>query len=391
MKIAIIADNFSESSLCLAKYVAEEGVEVDYYRFSGVSDNGIAFAFEYPKVKKVFLYHKVVNMKDVPELAPYFAGLPFRLHLLRHSSLYKKIPFLFDYSYKRIVNMLQSEGYDAINLVGGDRMAEFHQEPKMKNIIHSLHEVGIHGKEVLSSPVTDAIIRDKTPVLFFSEATRARFLQLEGAELCTTKAIPFGKFETTLLYDRKLKIETGLNINKPTFLFFGFIRPFKGLDLLEEAMKLLDRRKCDYNMIIAGSGDDPHLPYFNSQENCYVLNKVITNEELNAVFKMSHCVVMPYKSASQTGIAPTAFLFNKPIIATRVGALPDVVHHEENGLLIDANDSLALASSIERLIDNPVLLRKLSCGTKKYGEGDVFDWHRIAKETIKFASNLKNV
>ena len=71
-KVAIVADHFSESSLCLAKYIAQKGVYVDYYRFSGLNDNGIAFAFEYPKVSKFFLYHKTRCPTNVQRKTPYF-------------------------------------------------------------------------------------------------------------------------------------------------------------------------------------------------------------------------------------------------------------------------------------------------------------------------------
>lgn len=115
---------------------------------------------------------------------------------------------------------------------------------------------------------------------------------------------------------------------------------------------------------------------------------MITNQELNAVFKMAHCVVMPYKSASQTGIAPTAFLFGKPIIASKVGALPDVVKHNLNGLLVDPNDAVAFAMAIKSIVDNQALLDSLSKGTLRFGVGDDYDWNNIAKDTITFFEDV---
>ena len=387
-KVAIVADHFSESSLCLAKYIAQKGVYVDYYRFSGLNDNGIAFAFEYPKVSKFFLYHKKVKMSDIPELEPYFKGLPFQLHLIRLSSQYRKIPGLFKFAYRRIVNMLSEEGYDVINLVGGNRMEVFHSEPRLKKIVHSLHEVGTHYEQASSTPLLAAIIKDETPVLFFSESTRLRFLEIKGAEKCKTNVVPFGKFETTLLYDNNMQIETNLDLAKTTFLFFGFIRPFKGLDILAKAVSHLQEQSMPFNLIIAGSGDDPNLLFFKNQANCFVLNKTVSNQELNSIFKMSHCVVMPYKSASQTGIAPTAYLFGKPIIASKVGALPDVVKHMKNGLLVEPNNAIVLAEAMQLIIEDKELLSSLSQGTSAYGKGDIFDWNIIAENTISFFNDV---
>lgn len=388
-KIAIIADGFPQSSLCLAKYIAELGVHVDYYRFTGLTENGVSFAFDYSRASKLFLYHKKVKPEEIPELADYFDGLPFQMHLLHHSKIYKKIPFLYDFVYKKIVKMLLKEGYDAYNLVGGERMKVFHQHPLLPNLVHSLHEVGSHSERRYSTPLIESIIKDRSPVLFFSDSTRSRFLKLEGAKFCKSAAIPFGKFETIPMYDDNMIINTGLDLKKRTFMFFGYIRPFKGLDILARAMEQLKLRSDKFNVIIAGSGDDPFLDFFKSQSNCFVLNKMISNQELNALFKMADVILMPYKSASQTGIAPTAYLFGKPIIATRVGALPDVVYHEKNGLLIEPENVEELSEAMMRLIDDSDLLKRLSEGTRSYGVDDGYDWHKIAKNTIKFMESIR--
>jgi Glycosyltransferase len=390
MKIAIIAEGFPQSSLCLAKHIAELGVHVDYYRFTGLTEDGVSFAFDYSRVSKYFLYHKKVKSEEIPELSGYFEGLPFQMHLLHHSKIYKNIPFLYNFVYKKIIKMLLKEGYDAYNLVGGERMKVFHLHPLLPNIVHSLHEVGLHSEERYSTPLVEAIISDKTPVLFFSESTRSRFLKLKGAESCKTSAIPFGKFETIPLYDCNLKINTGLDLKKRTFMFFGYIRPFKGLDILAQAMRQLKLESDNYNVIVAGSGSDPFLDFFKNQPNCFVLNKMISNQELNALFKMADVILMPYKSASQTGIAPTAYLFGKPIIATKVGALPDVVIHEKNGLLIEPNNAGALSASMMRLINDSDLLYRLSEGTKSYGKDDAYDWHKIARDTLEFMDSIRS-
>ncbi len=122
--------------------------------------------------------------------------------------------------------------------------------------------------------------------------------------------------------------------------------------------------------------------------NCFVMNKILTNQEINSLNKMATAVIMPYKSASQTGIAPTSFMYGLPIIATKVGALPDVIHHEINGLLVEPENPQKLAEAILRLTNNPDLLNKLKRGVKLYGNGDVYDWRNIAKQTIAFMNKV---
>ena len=389
-KIAIIAEEFSESSICLARYIAELDVKVDYYRFSGISDKGKTTGFEYNRSSRFFLYHKKLKFEEIPEMSAYCRGLPISFHLIRHSSLYRVLPFLYNYVLHKIVHMILSQDYDVVCMVGGNRLAVFHNELRGLRLVHLLHEVGSHQDNIKSSPLINLIIRDETPVIFFSQFTRNRFLSIQGADRCLSRVIPFGIFETILLYDRSVVINTHLDKNKVTFLYFGFIKPYKGLDVLAASMRILESYSNMYNIIVAGSGDDESLDYFKTQPNCFVLNKMLSTQELIALNKLADVVVLPYKSASQTGIVSTVFMFETPVIATRVGAIPDVVSHNENGLLIEKNAPGELASAMKHLIENPSEINRLSKGTRKFGHGDNYDWHNIAQETVFFFDELMN-
>lgn len=388
MRIAIIANGFPEASVALAKHLAMAGIEVDYYKESGILATGKDQALEYDKVSRWFLFYKKVNYQDVPELAEYYNGLPVTFYLIRRSSLYHYVPFLYKLAFKKIIRMIKKEHYDVINLIGGLAMKEFHDALKDETIYHSVHEVGSHSKNVASSLEIDSIIQDRTPVHFFSESTRNRFLKLKGADKCKSVVIPFGKFETMLLYDKEPLDIKDLDISKPTFLFFGYLSPYKGLDVLVEAMKLLKDKADRFNLIVGGRGKDPSLDYFRKQKNCMVINKVLSNSEINTLNKIATAVIMPYKSASQTGIAPVAFMYGNPVIAARVGALPEVVCDGENGLLVAPGNPKELAEAMLLLVENKELVNKLSEGAKKYGHGDCFDWDSIVKQTVLFFTEL---
>ncbi len=128
-------------------------------------------------------------------------------------------------------------------------------------------------------------------------------------------------------------------------LFFGRILPYKGLDVLLDAFRRLDPAR--FHLIIAGEGEVPALP----APNIEIDNRFVTDDRLPGFFQRAHVVALPYHAASQSGVAQMAFAFGKPVVATRVGALPDIVHHEENGLLIPPGDPAALAAALERMAD----------------------------------------
>jgi glycosyltransferase involved in cell wall biosynthesis len=136
-----------------------------------------------------------------------------------------------------------------------------------------------------------------------------------------------------------------------TVLFFGRILPYKGLDVLLAAFRALDPAR--FRLIIAGEGELPVI----TAPNIEIDNRFVTDERLPDFFRRAHVVALPYHAASQSGVAQMAFAFGKPVVATRVGALPDIVHHESNGLLIPPGDAAALTAALERLADPALRIR----------------------------------
>ena len=137
-------------------------------------------------------------------------------------------------------------------------------------------------------------------------------------------------------------------------LFFGRLLPYKGLDYLLAAFRRLDPEK--FSLLIAGAGDLPAEVF--TRPNIRVLNRFIADEELPMVFNQAHVVALPYVAASQSGVAYLAFAFERPVLSTRVGGLPDVVRDGFNGFLVEPRSEEQLAEALERLAD-PVVRARL--------------------------------
>ena len=142
-----------------------------------------------------------------------------------------------------------------------------------------------------------------------------------------------------------------LNHQVNYLLFFGFIRAYKGLDLLLEAMAHQKVRDLGVKLIVAGEFyDDPEI-YQNIIETKELTNQVIlrnnyiSNQEVGAYFGAADLVVQPYKTATQSGISQLAFHFGKPMVVTRVGGLPEIVQHGKEGYVVDV-DPAAIAEAI---------------------------------------------
>jgi glycosyltransferase involved in cell wall biosynthesis len=131
---------------------------------------------------------------------------------------------------------------------------------------------------------------------------------------------------------------------KNVALFFGHIRPFKGLDIAEAAWPKL---KCDATLLVAGepwwSGDRAR-----TSDNIQYDLRFIPDSEIATYFAASDVVLAPYRKEAQSGVALTAFHFARPVIASRAGGLPEIVHDGVNGYLVPIEDADALARAIDR-------------------------------------------
>lgn len=365
--------------------MAKQGVEIDYYlKTNLLHEKGTYSGFEYKYSTKTPGISRLKN-DSIKEIYEYTKGLPINFYVLHIISDLPKYDFINKCILKKSMTYIKKKGYDAVNIVGQYPLVEYmHNCLKGVNLIHTFHEIGSHQNGQESTPVIDAAIRDASKVIIHSQSTAARFLSLPKADAKLVSVIPFGKFETNILYERDVPVSVPLDLRKPTFLFYGYIQPYKGLDLLSEAHKELYQYHDRFNLIIAGNGKDDNISYFQNQKNCHVINRFLSNDEMMKLNRLADVIVLPYHTASQSGIVPTSFLYNKPIIATAVGAFVETITDNQNGLLVERDNPKAFANAMKSLIDDSSLIDKLSEGTKKYGDGDSYDWNNIAKRTIEF-------
>jgi len=149
----------------------------------------------------------------------------------------------------------------------------------------------------------------------------------------------------------KDKARQTLGIKGRTILFFGFVRPYKGLKYLLAAMPKIPEQ-WDINLLIVGefwNGEEVYrkrIKELGIENKTIIINKYVPNEEVGLYFAAADVVILPYISATGSGIVQLAFGCNRPVISTRVGCLPEVIDHERTGYLVPARDSQALADAV---------------------------------------------
>jgi glycosyltransferase involved in cell wall biosynthesis len=138
-------------------------------------------------------------------------------------------------------------------------------------------------------------------------------------------------------------------------LFFGRVASYKGVDVLLDALELLAAKGTSLRAVVAGPGN-PVRPAPGVER----IARYLEDKELAELIARSKIVVMPYRDATGSQVAQCSFYYGTPVIATRVGCLPEYVEHEETGLLIPPEDPGALAEAIERLLRDAGLWNRLS-------------------------------
>ena len=189
--------------------------------------------------------------------------------------------------------------------------------------------------------------------------------------------------------NQKEAIETlGLDVEKKTILFFGIIRDYKGLDVLLDTFASLSD---EFQLIIAGECYGSFEKYNlqiekNKNKNRIKLHlKYISDQEVATFFSAADVCILPYKSATQSGITAISHHFCVPIIATDVGGLKETIKNGENGLIVESAETEKIKFAIEKYFKEAL---KSKFEEKLTEENEENSWTNFTNKIIAFASEI---
>lgn len=155
---------------------------------------------------------------------------------------------------------------------------------------------------------------------------------------------------------KKLKQELGFDLDSLVLLFFGYVRKYKGLDILIEAFPKILSDNPNSRLLIVGEFYDKPSEYFELirklkiEDKVKVINQFVPNEEVGKYYQAADVVILPYRSATQSGILNVAYGFYKPVIVTDVGGLAEFVDESKTGFVVDPNSPDAIAEGVQRFL-----------------------------------------
>lgn len=170
----------------------------------------------------------------------------------------------------------------------------------------------------------------------------------------------YDDFNTGAQYDvAALKDELGLTVDGKVILFFGYIRPYKGLKYLIEALPQIRQTSGDdTRLLIVGEFWKKNKPEYDAliatlglQDSIVFVDRFVPNEAVGQYFAVSDLLVAPYLSATQSGVIQMAYSFDTPVVASNVGGLPEVIEEGVSGFLCPPEDPAALAAAITKALN----------------------------------------
>jgi glycosyltransferase involved in cell wall biosynthesis len=186
----------------------------------------------------------------------------------------------------------------------------------------------------------------------------------------------------------QLQQEFNVKPDQPVVLFFGTVSRYKGVQTLIEAFPAV-HLATGARLVIAGfpaKEVDPTALRKRTAE-LGIADQIawfldyVPNERVAPLMELCHLAVFPYHAITQSGALQVAYAFGKPVVATRVGGLPDVVEEGQSGLLVPPEDSAALADAIIKIVGDPVAATKMGQHAKALAENK-YSW-RVVAERVK--------
>jgi D-inositol-3-phosphate glycosyltransferase len=233
-----------------------------------------------------------------------------------------------------------------------------------KKVVLTAHNVNARRRDSKDSTLNRFTLRIQyrlaNHIFVHTEQMKRELIEEFGVPEKRITTVPFGinnAVPNTHLTCAEAKQRLGIPETERTILFFGKIRPYKGIEYLIDAFRHLLRTRQDYCLIIAGQADKSDSywrPLFNQVRDytqngrAVVIPEFIPDHETEVYFKAADVLVLPYRHIYQSGILFLGFSFGLPVLAADVGSLRNEIVEGQNGFVFRPEDFVALADAIER-------------------------------------------
>lgn len=258
-------------------------------------------------------------------------------------------------------------------------------------VVATAHVVTPHEPIPWQGPIYRRIHRKGQRIIAHSAFDRRRLIDELAVDPQRVVVIPHGEYgffdrtPPTLGEREAVRQRLGLESQDEVVLFFGFIREYKGLDLLFEAWPEVIAARPNARLVVAG--DPVRLPVERRREledwatRLGAIHRFgyVPFDDVGQYFAAADLLVMPYRHISQSGVLYLALSLSLPVVATQVGVLPEMLRDGESAVLVPPESPSALAEGLIRALGDPVLRARVAAGGRAIAEDHA--WPAIAERT----------
>ena len=225
-------------------------------------------------------------------------------------------------------------------------------------------------------------------VIAHSQASARRLREEVGLDPARVRVIHHGAFDYLTEQPNETPLPAELrDVEGPVILFFGLLRPYKGIDTLLEAFRSVGGAE----LWIVGNPRMPIEPLrrlaARAPGTVRFVDHFVTDPEIPAYFRRADLVVLPYRDGEHSGVLYTALAFGKPMALSAVGGFPELAAEHGAGRIVPPDDPAALAQALGELIADAGAREELATAARRAADGP-FSWDRIAAQTIELYREL---
>ena len=261
------------------------------------------------------------------------------------------------------------------------------QMKKHCKVITLIHNAIPHEPRFFDKPLASLLFKQCHGFIVMSDNVRYDLRKLyPGAKYIQNPHPLYNHFGSKINKNEACR-KLGIHPSKKNLLFFGLIRDYKGLDLLIEAMGQLNE---DYHLIIAGECYGSFEKYqalidaSPAKERIFVHCEYISDEEIPIYFSAADALVLPYRSATQSGVVSVAYNYDLPMLSTPVGDFKNSIEKPGTGIVVPEISTTALAQGIEELF-TPSQQATIPANISK--EKAALSWETLTRKLLDFINS----
>ena len=384
MKVLYISSpSFADCDLPLVKALVKKGIDVTYLILISPYERRSTLI----DIQEIYPQSGIFNANVYPEIRKYSSYMDLKnVYVSNRPGTSRKT-----YSYwKAMYELHRFIRKGKFDLIHTDLLftSDFKWLYRCGCFVTTIHDPFPHSGEEWNynkAKYLNAIHKSKGIVLL-NENQKARFMEKYGVQESKILTNKLGIYDVIASL-HSTSISKCSDTNK--ILFFGRIAPYKGIEYLCRAMKKVRESIPGATLIVAGGGKY-YFDISEYQNTGYIqfLNHYIGVEELSELLYEASISVCPYTDATQSGVIMTSFAMGKPVIASNVGGLAEVIDNGRTGLLVKPRDVDSLATAIIKLLNDRKMLDEFGSNIKLLKTEKIDRWDTIADRYIKFYNNL---